>query len=174
MTLLRWTIAVVVAASPYALRAQASPPPAGACAAPEFRQFDFWLGAWTVTTPDGRRAGTNTIRLILNDCVLHEQWEGADGSRGQSFNIYDAASRRWRQSWVADRGTALWLEGGLRDGRMVLTGRRPARGDSTVTLVDRITWSPLPGGDVRQLWETSRDGGATWTVAFDGRYARQR
>ena len=35
----------------------------------------------------------------------------------------------------------------------------------------RITWTLVDEG-VRQLWETSKDDGATWTVAFDGRYRR--
>jgi hypothetical protein len=35
----------------------------------------------------------------------------------------------------------------------------------------RTTWSRLDNGGVRQLSEWSRDGGRTWTVVFDGRYA---
>jgi hypothetical protein len=31
----------------------------------------------------------------------------------------------------------------------------------------------LPDGRVRQHWETSKDGGATWTTAFDGYYRRR-
>ena len=27
------------------------------CSAPEYHQFDFWLGDWEVTTPDGKPAG---------------------------------------------------------------------------------------------------------------------
>jgi hypothetical protein len=37
----------------------------------------------------------------------------------------------------------------------------------------RITWTPLGGGRVRQLWESSTDGGKTWSVAFDGLYVRE-
>ena len=39
--------------------------------------------------------------------------------------------------------------------------------------LNRITWTPLPAGQVRQLWETSSDG-KSWTVAFDGLYTRKR
>ena len=38
--------------------------------------------------------------------------------------------------------------------------------------VQRITWTQ-EGDEVRQVWETSTDDGATWTVAFDGRYRRR-
>jgi hypothetical protein len=34
-----------------------------------------------------------------------------------------------------------------------------------------ITWRRLPeGGRVQQLWEVSKDAGATWSVVFDGTY----
>jgi hypothetical protein len=36
--------------------------------------------------------------------------------------------------------------------------------------VQRITWSREADGSVRQLWESSSDGGRTWTAAFDGIY----
>ena len=35
----------------------------------------------------------------------------------------------------------------------------------------RITWT-VDGDGVRQLWETSKDDGSTWSTAFDGRYRR--
>ena len=34
---------------------------------------------------------------------------------------------------------------------------------------NRITWSRLEGGRVRQVWEQTADG-KTWTVVFDGIY----
>jgi hypothetical protein len=37
----------------------------------------------------------------------------------------------------------------------------------------RVTWSPRPDSRVRQLWESSTDGGKTWSVVFDGLYERQ-
>ena len=34
----------------------------------------------------------------------------------------------------------------------------------------RVTWRPLPDGRVRQTFESSTDGGKTWSVSFDGFY----
>ena len=155
--------------SPSVLASQAPPP---TCAAPEYRQFDFWLGTWDVFNPQGKEVGTNTITLELNGCVLHEHWESvASAHRGQSFNIYDRTSGRWHQTWVANNGNLLLLDGGLRDGSMVLEGRsvRP-NGDP---VQNRITWSQEPDGSVRQLWEQSTDGGKTWSVGFDGKYVKR-
>lgn len=142
--------------------------PSTPCTAAEYRQFDFWLGSWEVTTPDGNVAGTNAIDSILNGCVLREQWRGARGMTGTSFNTYDPHAGTWHQTWVDDRGGFLLLSGGLENGSMVLQGEMV---DAEGPLRNRITWTLL-SGEVRQLWETSRDGGDTWTVVFDGRYAR--
>jgi hypothetical protein len=114
--------------------------------------------------------GTNRITPILGGCALREEWTGTSGSVGTSYNAWDAASRRWHQTWVDNRGLLLLLDGGLADGKMVLRGERPGQGGGTV--LHRISWEPLEGGTVRQLWETSNNGGATWQVAFDGAYHR--
>lgn len=159
------------AQSPSAATPSTTPPPA--CASAEFRQFDFWVGDWTVMVRDTHVAGVNRITSILGGCALHEDWRGAGGGLGQSFNAYDAADGKWRQSWVSNSGLVLLLEGGLVDGRMVLSGRRPSPNHRNVTITDRVTWTPLPGGDVRQLWETSEDGGARWRTVFDGRYTKR-
>jgi Spy/CpxP family protein refolding chaperone len=174
-------IVVLLAAASVALSAPASAargatPPAPAapapprCDTPEHRQFDFWIGDWDVTNPAGARAGANSITSILDGCVLQEHWKGARGGEGTSFNLYDRTDHQWHQVWVDSSGSRLELAGGLRDGAMILSGVSVgATGERTL---ERITWTPLSGGRVRQLWEQSKDDGKTWTVAFDGQYAR--
>jgi hypothetical protein len=140
------------------------------CSSAEYRQFDFWVGDWQVATPDGKPAGANTIERTLDGCVLRESWRGAGGSRGTSYNIYDASRKQWHQTWVDNQGQLLQLDGGLRDGRMVLSGETI---DSTGKRTEqRITWERVGKDQVRQLWESSSDGGRTWAIAFDGLYSR--
>jgi len=45
--------------------------------------------------------------------------------------------------------------------------------DPASVVRQRITWSREPDGRVRQLWESSKDGGRSWTTVFDGLYVRQ-
>jgi hypothetical protein len=146
--------------------------PSGPCASAEYRQFDFWIGDWEVRRPDGKPAGTNRISRILGGCVIQENWSGAGGSSGTSYNIYDRVRRRWHQTWVDDRGSLLQLDGEFTNARMTLRGE--TLDSSGVRLLQRITWDPVAPAQVRQLWESSRDGGKTWTVVFDGRYVRRR
>lgn len=142
------------------------------CMAAEYRAFDFWLGDWTVRTADGAVAGRNEIRAIAGGCGLLEHWHGVRGSEGMSVNAFDPVLGRWTQRWVG-AGAVLWLEGGVVDGAMVLIGTVPRPTPQQGALLDRITWIPLEDGRVRQFWEVSPDGGATWQPYFDGYYSRR-
>jgi hypothetical protein len=148
--------------------AQVPPPP---CAAAGHRAFDFWIGEWEVRRANGKLVGTNSIKREVNGCVLHERYRTERGYSGESFNVYDAPRNVWHQTWVDSDGLLLLLEGGLRNGEMVLEGQTTGA-DRKVTR-HRITWTPEPDGSVRQLWESTGPGGE-WTVAFDGTYTRSR
>ncbi len=144
---------------------------AKACADQEHRQFDFWIGDWDVTTPAGAAAGRNEIEPILGGCALKESWTGARGMSGSSYNAYDRRKGQWHQTWVDDNGSVLQLDGRFADGKMVLSGE--TRDTAGARVINRITWNEIEPGVVRQLWETSGDGGKSWSVAFDGRYRKR-
>jgi hypothetical protein len=156
--------------------ASAQTPPA---AAPLNHDFDFWVGDWDVTTPDGKPAGTNRIEPVAGGRGLYENWEGAPqpngqpGGSGKSLNAFNPAKQQWQQFWIGSGGNVLELAGGLVEGRMVLaSAERPLRDGRKVT--DRITWTPNADGSVRQQWEQSFDAGRTWTTVFDGHYRKKR
>src|SRR5215831_8522447 len=96
---------------------------AGQCQSPENHQWDFWVGDWdgfdfaNQTTPVARVH----LDRILDGCVLREDYQDANGNKGQSFSIYDAGRKVWHQSWVTNRGQLLLLDGGMQDGSMTLT-----------------------------------------------------
>lgn len=140
--------------------------PAPVCSAPEYRQFDFFAGDWDtydVAVPDTIVA-RNHVTPMLGGCALREVYEQQDGMKGESFSVYDASRGIWHQSWVTNGGTVLLLEGGLKDGRMVLTA--PERhADGSTSLLRGIWWQE--GTAVREKAERSSDGGTTWTPVFD-------
>jgi hypothetical protein len=140
------------------------------CSAPEYRQFDFWIGDWVVFNPSGRKVGTSRIERIEQGCGILERWTNAGGVTGQSINVYRPTSKTWVQTWAGSDGLTLMLEGTFDAGKMILEG--DSIGPRGERLRDRVTWSRLDGGKVRQFWEQSRDGGTMWTVSFDGTYAR--
>jgi hypothetical protein len=141
--------------------------PGAQCTAPEQRQFDFWVGNWDVfeRRNAGRRVARAQVSLILDDCVLLEEYEGADGHRGKSFSLYDGATKSWRQTWVTNRGEVLDIRGGLDPGgAMVLSGfdRDPAGSARQV----RGRWELESGGVVREIAERQVTG-APWSPWFD-------
>lgn len=138
-------------------------------AAPEFRQFDFWIGDWTVADPKGNAAGTSSVQLMLGSCVLQENWTGGNSS-GKSFNIYDATDKKWHQTWVDDRGTFTHYIGSFADGAMRITTDHPANGKPGLA---RMTFTKLPSGEVRQHGESSTDNGKTWATTFDLIYTKR-
>ncbi len=152
------------------LHGQTPPPAPPRCDTPEFRQFDFWIGDWNVTS-GGQPVGTSVITLEEDGCVVHEHWTGAKGGTGQSLNFYDRMDKRWHQTWVSNSGTVLDLAGTFADGAIIYRGERPLPDGSVVK--HRLSFRPNPDGTVRQLWETSSDGGSTWSTAFDGLYRKQ-
>lgn len=136
--------------------------------APEHRQFDFWIGHWTVAA-NGQVAGDSRVEAILEGCAVQETWTGTSGNRGKSLSVYNRAHGAWEQFWIDSQGDRLLLRGGRRDGAMVLDNVHEAGTDARR---ERITWTANADGSVRQLWEMSTDGGATWNVEFDGLYTR--
>jgi len=141
---------------------------------PESRQFDFWVGEWEVTTPDGKPAGSSRIELIAGGAGLLENWTGypaPTGGSGKSLNAYNPGRKQWQQYWVGSGGGVLELAGGLVGRDMVLTGEHTVSGQG---LTEKITWTPNADGSVRQHWEQSKDGGKTWTDAFDGLYRKKK
>lgn len=150
----------------------ASPERTPACDSVEYRQFDFWIGRWSVTEAE-LPAGQNSIEPDLKGCALFESWQSVDGSRGRSVNFYDRNRHQWHQTWIDERGAALELDGGLVGKSMVLEGKRPdAKTDASVR--HRITWTPQQDGSVRQHWQMMKAERSTWETVFDGLYKRSR
>ena len=144
--------------------------PAQPCREGPHRDFDFWLGEWDVEAPPGSGsiAGTNRIRSEVQGCVVAEYWAATGGLHGWSLNAYDPRTRQWNQHWVAEGGTNLRMSGALVGNAMIMSGVRQLPNGSTV--IDRTTWTPVPGG-LTQFWDVSSDGGLTFpTVIFNGNY----
>lgn len=138
------------------------------CNTPEFRQFDFWLGDWDVeSAASPGTVSRNRITAINDGCTLREEYTTPAGYAGTSLNFYDAARKVWHQTWIDNQGGALYLEGVPEGESMVL------RSPGAAGQVQRIRWTPLDDGRVRQHWEQTTDGGGTWVTVFDGYYRRR-
>ncbi len=73
----------------------ATPPAPKPCSAPEFRQFDFWIGDWDVESAAAPgRTSRNVVTLVNDGCTLREEYTTPGGYAGTSLSFYDAPRER--------------------------------------------------------------------------------
>ena len=141
------------------------------CAAPEYRQFDFWVGDWEVRSPAGQIVGTNDVTLEQEGCLLVEHWKSSEGVQtGSSFNYYDIRDKKWHQLYIDNSGNAgafPAMAGSLQEGKMVLLT------DAKDGSFSRWTWYEVKPGAVRQMAEQTTDGGNHWNTTWDSTYVKK-
>lgn len=151
-------------------------PPKSPCAADAvYRQFDFWIGEWIAYAPNGNKAGVSKIQLILDSCVILENWtsEGAPYS-GKSFNLYNSATKKWQQTWVDSQGSITnYSDGHFENNQMILQTADEVQPDGSHKIL-KMTFTKIDGNTVRQFGESSTDGGKTWSTDFDLKYVRSK
>ena len=88
-------ILIVLPSASRRLPNRTTPPQPKPCSEPQQKQLEFWVGEWDLTWPGnnpGETAhGTNSIKRILDGCIVQENFSGGDAMhlRGQSVSIYD-------------------------------------------------------------------------------------
>ncbi len=139
---------------------------------PEYRGMDFWMGEWEVESAQGRPAGTSRIELVLDGCIILENWTGANGYAGKSFNLFRRDTSKWEQIWVDNQGQVTRYEGEAKDGNIYYRSERLETDGMKVPI--KMTFLPKGPDQLRQFGEVSKDGGATWTVEYDLVYKRKK
>ena len=149
------------------------------CSLPVFRQFDFWVGEWEAYGPKGNKGGDSKISIILDSCIILEEWTSANVQQGlryagKSFNTYNTATKQWQQTWVDNTGgTTEYLRGDGSDGKIIFYADKVV-GPQGKVFMRRLTFTKLNNDKVRQFGERSDDGGITWTTEYDLEYRRKK
>jgi hypothetical protein len=165
-----------------ALGSRSAPPaPVAACASPEHRAFDFWIGEWDVAirareTPEaswGEARGTQRVESILGGCAISEMF-AADGPgapwAGRSYSSWQPKRGVWRQTWVDDSGSYLAFTGGSADGVMTLVGEERKTDDGIVQM--RMVFSDVTPDSLHWEWQRTTDAWATSIVMMTIDYVR--
>ena len=125
---------LLLAALALAAQAPAAPPapPPPACAAPEHRQFDFWVGRWDVyPTGTERLVAHSLIERLYGDCVIRESWmplRGGGGEQPQQLAARRAALAPALGGFGEQLGRVFGRAGGRGDGADRGRRRRRDRG----------------------------------------------
>lgn len=136
------------------------------------RQFDFFLGSWTVIGDDTFAGGgeVSTYGLGGGIAVL-QSLESNDGYELSAVAVYHPQDRIWNYVSLDSDALHIDVSGGQRSGRMVLEGIMTGPDDAPGTKA-RLTFDRPNDREVTQTLEVSVDDGATWTVRRVLRHAR--
>jgi hypothetical protein len=148
--------------------ASADPAPCSANSAN--RQFDFWLGDWTVTYPGAAAPSTSKVYLELDQCLLVESWSGGGNHAGKNMFAYSFDDKSWHGMFADNLGRVHVFEGKVAPGSAEFLG--PSRGPNGQAVLNRIRVVQINPETVQQTWEKSSDNGASWNMEFRGEYSR--
>jgi hypothetical protein len=166
------SVSIALAQSSSAPPAQSTAPPPPACEAAEHKQFDFWVGRWSVYPKQApqQKIAESLVEKLYGGCAIRENWMPLKGGGGGSLNAYRPTEGRWRQTWLDAAGSWAEFSGKWNGQAMVLEGpwAQPGKPKSRT----RMTYTPHPDGTVEQAGETSDDEGKTWTPSFDLLYRK--
>ena len=153
----------------------------GPCSGPEYGQLDFWVGEWELRSmiPDtssetGWKIGKarNTVRKILDGCVIEENFDGStlpSGLVGKSYSTYSKASGKWYQTWVDNSGSYLPFTGIFEDDRTIFRMERERNGK---IFLSQMVFYNIEENSLTWDWESSKDDGKTWKLQWRIEYSR--
>ncbi len=149
------------------------------CSNTVYRQFDFWIGEWEAFGPGGKKAGDSKISLILDSCIIFEEWTSASlqqGLRyaGKSFNTYNAATKQWQQTWVDNVGGTNEYMQGKYENNQIIYSSTPFKISKDSMAIRKMTFTNLSKDKLRQQGEISKDNGTTWSTEYDLEYRRKK
>ena len=146
------------------------------CAAVQQKQLEFWVGEWDLTWPGDKPGeighGTNSIKRIMDGCVVQENFSGGDSMhlRGLSVSIFDVNLGKWKQTWVDNEGGYLDFVGEFKKGEMILEREDIRNGEK---ILQRMVFKNITANEMDWSWEASSNGGKTWEVKWPIHYKRR-
>ncbi len=146
---------------------KATPPPL-----PVHHELDFWIGEWDVyRTGTDTKIGRSVVEAVADGHALYENWASLRGGQtGKSLTSCHYPSAEWQQFYVGSGGQTTLYRGGFVGGKLVMIAEAVTPAGAKYQI--RGTWTHEAHGTVRQQFEISTDGGATWKLNFDGTYVR--
>jgi len=143
------------------------------CSAPETAQFDFWIGEWDLYTAD-TITGHNSVYKIMDACTVQENFSNPkSGYLGKSWSVYSPLSKQWQQTWVDNQGGYIPLTGNFEDGKMTLT-TPPHKLPNGKEVISRMIYYNITKESFDWDWQSTKDGGATWSSNWKIHYVRKK
>jgi hypothetical protein len=126
---------------------------------PEVRQFDFYIGRWSIQQVGGGTA-TDDVQTFAGGLALLETSE-AQNFFAASVSVLNLKTGLWTQTYNDTTDLYVQLTGGMRQDRMVLEGEFTDPIDGRKKLA-RLTYFNITAQAFDQTFEISQDGGQSW------------
>lgn len=139
--------------------------------------FDFWIGKWEVRWEEGDSMGrgTNHIEKTLDGTVIQENFrilEGqSTGFKGTSLSVYQPRFERWKQAWADNNGGYFDFTGKIKGEKRIFQTEIAEREDGS-RVTQRMVFYNIQDDSMTWDWESSADGGETWTLNWRIFYER--
>ncbi len=131
----------------------------------KFRQLDYLVGSWKVTSADCEASASSSVTLFGagGGFAVLEDSRCGDNYRRTSVSFYQSVTGKWHHHSLDTEGLLLELRGELIGGNLVFEGEftDPATAQA---LLGRLTFQKTPSADIDRKFEVSDDGGQTWTL----------
>ncbi len=145
---------------------------------PMYRQFDFWVGEWEVFRMNGAKAGDSKISLILDSCVVLEEWksisqQNSKAYAGKSFNTYNSSSMQWQQQWVDNfGGSNNYNFGNFKNNTMELLTDPFVYSKDTMA-IRKMTFTKIDSNKIIQHGQIEKSPSKIWTTEYQLEYRRK-
>ena len=103
---------------------------------PENRQFDFWLGDWAITDPNGSSEASSRVSLALGQYLVVENWDDGRSHKGENLFAYSADDKTWHGMFADNQGRVHVFTGKVSGGLAEFYG--PSRGPAGEAVLNRI------------------------------------
>ena len=136
--------------------------------------FDFWVGNWSLEWT-GKKGeiikGTNIITKTLDAKVIKEIFEDpSTGFKGTSISVYKTKTKTWHQVWADNQGGYYSFTGEI-DGDKRIFKTLPQKVNDNV-VIQRMVFHNITPNSFTWDWESSKDGGKTWTLNWQINYTK--
>ncbi len=135
---------------------------------PEARQFDFWLGRWSLTVSGPAAATSNITSFGIGGGLAILEDYNQPGYRGTSVSVYSPRDHAWNQIWLDSQGGYIDFTGGLENGKMIISGPL----DEASAGRYRLIYYNITGQSIDQKYDLSSNGGQSWETNFAAHYRR--
>ena len=135
--------------------------------------LDFLAGTWEIRDASGKVLGTSVVEVQEAGAVLFERRAVGEGKAQSLWLVNAEEPAGWGQLFLGPKRQVREFRAMSAPGAwpIVMGGEFVTQDGKTTGF--RMTMTRGSGDDTRRVLELSRDGGATWSTAFDYTYVRQ-